>query len=408
MPRPGTTMSQAELKARFWGTGRFTQSPLSNNTVPRTNGDTLLAIHNTNAQFLLVTTEALSRIYTTDDHSITARTVLPSRFFASIPADSNPTLRSFFTIGGVFCVNNGDDKGITLEGVKLLKKAMILLIELNGGQGVNELVADARAGTREAEQKVERLTVSLAQQKKIVEGLQDEVRDLDRLFLASGLERPSECMNCGTKKSSVENFGGFDYTSKKVKVVSDTTKGVWMCPQDKCYGGGAVIEEDETYGGTGDFFGNTWNTCGKQDGTEGLCRDCSLDGKMLPPKCDGVSGSRARGDEPYGANMRGVGGFQYFTPTCCFHMGCAEDCGIMWNKNSLLVNQQLAEIQKINITPLQARRGLCVLTPSMVKETGIDCCVEVKVWGERVASDDNFVGTTYPFLMAHYPIVEVA
>ena len=381
MPRAGTTMSQAELKARFWGTGRFTQSPLQNNTVPRTNGDTLLAIHNTHAQYLLDTADKLATILTTDDHSITARSVLPSRFFASIPDGADPTLRTFFEydyIYGFWCYNK-DDKGLTLDGLKLVKQAVNILIDLNGGQGVNQLVADARAGTREAEQKVERLTVSLEQQKEIVKGLQEEVRDLDRLFLASGLERPSECMNCGTKKSSLENLGVFDYKPKKVKVVSDT---------------GDVIEEDETYGGTGDFFGNTWNTCGKQDGTEGLCRDCSLDDKMLAPK-------RENDD----SNTKEVGGFRYFTPTCCFHMGCADDCGIMWNKNSLLVNQQLAEIQKINITPLQARRGTFTLTPTLVVETGIDCCIDVNIMGKRVTGgggDSGFEGRVIEDRVAYY------
>ena len=72
-------------------------------------------------------------------------------------------------------------------------------------------------------------------------------------------------------------------------------------------------------------------------------------------------------------NRRDVGGFRYYTPTCCFHMASAEECGIHHNRAKLLITPQLQNIRTLNTSPLLARRGLLAdLTPSMVKETGRD------------------------------------
>ena len=294
----------------------------------------------------------------------------------------------------LYSADGGDEEicgGLCLAG----KKALWI--------GINKMlvaVGHITSGTDDLyDQQTNRISDLEAQLKRAKDGadeLRKEIRDLDKLLTDNNIERPTECLNCGKKKAECEDFGGKLLHPRmgsfgKSKYANDfylTSIGTWeKCEHPEKSNGG---QYRETEGGMITYFGNAWNTCSKQEGDEGLCMECSMATLgMLTPKYD----RRIDGC------VKQVAGFQYSVPRCCFHMGCADECGIMWKKTTQLICPQIANIPKMNASPMDARRGvLPPISPSMVKITGQFASMDVRVGGRGIDGSGNL----YPNQIARW------
>lgn len=399
MPRQNVSASfpngirASDLVARFWGDDRCPRT----NRAPRTAQDVYTALWESDTAHMLHTARSLARIL----GSRTLTTCLDARFFPignTYDITGDTPIRHFFNGDGgfalLFSATGGDEEicaGLSRMGKKLLWDAINRLLE-----EVNTLTDDDSTPLTDAYARIEALQGQITAHKKTADELRKEIRDLDKLLTDNGIDRPVECLNCGKKKAEEEDFGGKYINPRmgtfgKSKYANDfyiNSTGNWVkCENPETSNGG---QYKETEGGSITYFGNTWNTCPKQEGDEGLCRDCSMATLgMLTPKYDHrIDGCVKRAQ-----------GFQYSVPRCCFHMGCADECGIMWKKNTQLICPQIANIPKMNASPMEVRRGVVPpLTPSMVKITGQLASMDVRVGGRGIDGSGNL----YPNRIAEW------
>lgn len=410
MPRAGNTMSQADMRVRYWGTERFSGSinpNLATNHAPRTNADVFLALTNTDAKYLLSVADNLANSVCDDNPHCPISFCLPSNFFPFGNLGELP-LRNFFARGEWhqstnFYGDNSDEYGLTLEGKIKLQDAINILLAMTTGSGADAVVQEANNRTSQANARVTLIETSLAQQKSVCESLRTEIKTLEKMCAEAGIERPTECLNCGEFKTNAEDFGTYDHQSRMgfsgvSSLANDhfiTAEGVWAkCENPEEENGGSYKETEGMEGladGDRAYFGNAWNSCSKQEGDEGICRNCSFAPLgMLTPKNTQATRSQ-------------VGDFLWHAPVCCFHQeGVQEHNCVMWNKNAILINKQLEEVKKYNMTPLQARnertRAKFVLLPSMVRDTGDLCYRDVVIGGQGL--DGN--GDGFPNRIAWY------
>ena len=386
MPRAGTSMSQQQLRERYWGEGRrFNGVMSSSNTVPRTNGEVFLAITATNNSTLMCIADTLATQLTHDGNA--GRTV--SAVIGGVSNADGTLLRNYFALYGVFWNAYKDEYGLTLEGQRRLKDAITTMLSLNTGSvgTINPVLAQRDATIADGRKKIADLERQLKVAQLAPTQLRKDLAELEKLLADNNITRPTECLNCGKYKDKEEDFGGVLLqprmgtfgVSKYANAYYIASTGTWTLCENAEEGNGGQYKETE--GGAITYFGNTWNSCSKQEGDEGICRGCSFAtlGMLTPKRLDVATK---------------VGGFEYRIPTCCFHMGCAKNC-VVWKKNTQLVCPQIANIPKMNASPMEVRRGILpTLTPSMVKLTGQLASMDIKVGGRGLDGEGGSYQTT--------------
>jgi hypothetical protein len=402
MPRQNQSASfpngirASDLTARFWGT---TRSP-ANNRVPRSAIDVYSALACEDAVFLLSVANSLASNFSADTP---ISSILPQPFYENgNPADvsADTPIKYHFVPAGSFTINfasTGADAeiydGMSRAGIHALRTAITMMLNhfnnivqvaVDGGASVsNPALETANARLVETSQRIRDLEGQLAVSKRNADILKDEVKLLDGLLKDNDIARPTECLNCGKYKTTEEDFG--------VKVIQPRmgTRGKSLYGANEFYysykeGGFVKCENPETGEGSYKetlgahilFFGNTWNSCSKQEGDEGLCRECSFATLgMLTPK---------------NTNTKKVGGFEYSTPICCFHQGCASECGIVWKKAPQLLCAQIVNTPILNTLPIHIARGIVPkITPSMVVSTGQMVSHGVVIEGRSIDGGGN-------------------
>jgi hypothetical protein len=402
MPRQNSSASfpngirATDLVARFWGTERCPRV----NRVPRSAGDVYTALWESDTAHMFHTARSLARIL---GQSPLGTTLNNATIFYpegnTLGLTSTTPIRHYFNGDGGFAMlysaEGGDEEicaGLCLAGKKALwigiNKLLVAVRDIAGG---NDDLYEQQSN------RIDDLEAQLKRAKDGADTLRKEIRDLDKLLADNNIERPTECLNCGKKKEECEDFGG-KYIQPRMgsfgisKYANDfylTSIGTWeKCEHPEKSNGG---QYKETEGGMITYFGNAWNTCHKQEGDEGLCMECSMATLgMLTPKYD----HRIEGA------IKRVGGFQYCVPVCCFHQGCADDCGIMWKKTTQLICPQIKNIPVMNASPMDVRLGrpLPPISPSMVKITGQLASQGVKVGGRGLDGSGNL----YPNQIARW------